>query len=83
MYEQFQNIMKLGPISQVMGMIPGLSSIFGQVSLLVYNSTGSNPNPKQSRSFWWIQIGKNTDSDPIRVKKKFILQYRYTGLTHE
>lgn len=30
MYEQFQNIMKLGPISQVMGMIPGLSSIFGQ-----------------------------------------------------
>ena len=30
MYEQFQNIMKLGPISQVVGMIPGLSSIFGQ-----------------------------------------------------
>lgn len=30
MYEQFQNIMKLGPISQVMGMIPGLSSVFGQ-----------------------------------------------------
>merc|ERR1712142_19069 len=29
MYEQFQNIMKLGPISQVMGMIPGLSSVFG------------------------------------------------------
>jgi len=30
MYEQFQNIMKLGPISQVMGMIPGLTSVFGQ-----------------------------------------------------
>eukprot|EP00088_Acartia_fossae_P064922 TRINITY_DN7997_c0_g1_i5.p1 TRINITY_DN7997_c0_g1~~TRINITY_DN7997_c0_g1_i5.p1 ORF type:complete len:515 (-),score=162.38 TRINITY_DN7997_c0_g1_i5:681-2225(-) len=30
MYEQFQNIMKLGPISQVVGMIPGLSSVFGQ-----------------------------------------------------
>ena len=29
MYEQFQNIMKLGPISQVMGMIPGLNSVFG------------------------------------------------------
>jgi len=29
MYEQFQNIMKLGPISQVVGMIPGLSSVFG------------------------------------------------------
>ena len=32
MYEQFQNIMKLGPISQVMGMIPGLTSVFGQVN---------------------------------------------------
>merc|ERR1719219_332561 len=30
MDEQFQNIMKLGPISQVMGMIPGLTSVFGQ-----------------------------------------------------
>lgn len=29
MYEQFQNIIKLGPISQVMGMIPGLSSVLG------------------------------------------------------
>jgi len=30
MYEQFQNIMKMGPISQVVGMIPGFSNIFGQ-----------------------------------------------------
>lgn len=28
MYEQFQNIMKMGPFSQIMGMIPGFSSDF-------------------------------------------------------
>ncbi|XP_033101149.1 signal recognition particle 54 kDa protein-like [Anneissia japonica] len=28
MYEQFQNIMKMGPFSQIMGMIPGLGSDF-------------------------------------------------------
>ncbi|CAG0895015.1 unnamed protein product [Darwinula stevensoni] len=28
MYEQFQNIMKLGPFSQIMGMIPGFSQDF-------------------------------------------------------
>ena len=29
MYEQFQNIMKMGPISQFMGMLPGLdASVF-------------------------------------------------------
>lgn len=28
MYEQFQNIMKMGPFSQIMSMIPGLGSDF-------------------------------------------------------
>lgn len=28
MYEQFQNIMKMGPFSQIMGMIPGFSQDF-------------------------------------------------------
>ena len=28
MYEQFQNIMKMGPFSQVMGMIPGFGQEF-------------------------------------------------------
>ena len=28
MYEQFQNIMKMGPINQIMGMIPGFSTDF-------------------------------------------------------
>lgn len=28
MYEQFQNIMKMGPINQIMGMIPGFSTEF-------------------------------------------------------
>ena len=28
MYEQYQNVMKMGPIGQVMGMIPGLSQDF-------------------------------------------------------
>lgn len=27
MYEQFQNIMKMGPFSQILGMIPGLVQI--------------------------------------------------------
>ncbi len=29
MYEQFQNIMKLGPLGKVMSMIPGLSNMIG------------------------------------------------------
>jgi signal recognition particle subunit SRP54 len=33
MYEQFQNMQKLGPFNQIMGMIPGFSSeMFGKVS---------------------------------------------------
>ena len=28
MYEQFQNIMKMGPFSQIIGMIPGFNSDF-------------------------------------------------------
>ncbi len=28
MYEQFQNIMKMGPFGQIMGMIPGFSQDF-------------------------------------------------------
>ena len=28
MYEQFQNIMKMGPINQIMGMIPGMGTDF-------------------------------------------------------
>jgi signal recognition particle subunit SRP54 len=27
MYEQFQNIMKMGPFGQIMGMIPGFSQV--------------------------------------------------------
>ena len=27
MYEQFTNIMKMGPFSQIMGMIPGFSQV--------------------------------------------------------
>lgn len=29
MYEQFQNILKLGPLGKVMSMIPGLSNVMG------------------------------------------------------
>ena len=32
MYEQFQNIMKMGPISQILGMIPGLGQDFMPIS---------------------------------------------------
>ena len=28
MYEQFQNVMKMGPLEQIMGMIPGFSQDF-------------------------------------------------------
>lgn len=30
MYEQFQNVMKLGPLNKVMGMIPGIPSWVSQ-----------------------------------------------------
>jgi len=29
MYEQFQNLLKLGPLGKVMSMIPGLSNMIG------------------------------------------------------
>jgi signal recognition particle subunit SRP54 len=35
MYEQFQNIMKMGPFGQIMGMIPGFSQVIQ--TLLVTN----------------------------------------------
>ena len=37
MYEQFQNIMKMGPFGQIMGMIPGFSQVRNGTLFLVRN----------------------------------------------
>ena len=34
MYEQFQNIMKMGPFGQIMGMIPGFSQVTSHLKYL-------------------------------------------------
>jgi signal recognition particle subunit SRP54 len=34
MYEQFQNILKMGPFGQIMGMIPGFSQVIQRKSFV-------------------------------------------------
>mmetsp|Transcript_26547 Transcript_26547/g.81610 ORF Transcript_26547/g.81610 Transcript_26547/m.81610 type:complete len:496 (-) Transcript_26547:737-2224(-) len=42
MYEQFENVMKLGPLNKVMAMIPGMPQMLGGDELCVDDDQGSN-----------------------------------------
>jgi len=71
MYEQFQNIMKLGPISQVMGMIPGLSSVFGQAG----GQVSDQESMKRLKKLMTIMDSMNDkELDDVEASKTFTKQ---------
>jgi len=71
MYEQFQNIMKLGPISQVMGMIPGLSSVFGQAG----GQVSDQESMKRLKKLMTIMDSMNDkELDDVDASKTFAKQ---------
>jgi len=71
MYEQFQNIMKLGPISQVMGMIPGLNSVFGQQG----GQVSDQDSMKRLKRLMTIMDSMNDkELDDMEASKTFIRQ---------
>lgn len=71
MYEQFQNIMKLGPISQVMGMIPGLSSVFGQAG----GQVSDQESMKRLKKLMTIMDSMNDkELDDVEATKTFMKQ---------
>merc|ERR1719391_1889509 len=71
MYEQFQNIMKLGPISQVMGMIPGLSSVFGQAG----GQVSDQESMKRLKKLMTIMDSMNDkELDDMEASKTFTRQ---------
>lgn len=75
MYEQFQNIMKLGPISQVMGMIPGLSSVFGGGQPGMGGQVSDQESGKRLKRLMTIMDSMNDkELDDMEASKTFTKQ---------
>ena len=73
MYEQFQNITKLGPFGQIMGMIPGFNDFFSKVH--------EQESQKRLKRLMIIMDSMNDYTMILKIDQKFknfeILQFLF------